>query len=69
MYNLIISLVFATAAFAVGVATTSTFVAGFIPGSIALLISYFLLARRTGGKFRVVAERAVAEVTRALEAG
>ena len=61
MYNIIISLVFATAAFAVGVATTSTMVAGFIPGSIALLISYFLLARRTGGKFRVVAERAVVE--------
>ncbi len=61
MYNLLISLSFAAAAFAIGAATTSTFVAGFIPGLIALLISYFLLARRTGGKFRVVAERAVQE--------
>ena len=50
MYNLIISLTFAAAAFAVGVATTSTLVAGFIPGTIALLIAYFLLARRTGSK-------------------
>ena len=42
MYNLIISLALAAAAFAVGVATTSTLVAGFIPGSLGLILADYL---------------------------
>ena len=61
MYNLIISLTIASVFFAIGMVTTGTTIAGVIPGSIGLLIAYFLLARRTGGKFKVVAEKAASE--------
>ena len=61
MYNLIIALVIACTAFALGMSITGILVAGFVPGAIALLIAYFLLARRTGNQFRVVAERAAEE--------
>jgi len=61
MYNLIISLAIAAGCFAIGMVTTGTTVAGIIPGSIGLILAYFFLARRTGGKFRVIAERAASE--------
>ena len=61
MYNLIISISIAALFFTVGMVTTGTMVAGITPGSIALIIAYFLLARRTGGKFRVIAEKAASE--------
>ena len=61
MYNLIIALSIAAASFALGMTIAGTLVAGFVPASIAMLIAYFLLARRTGNQFRVIAERAAAE--------
>ena len=61
MYNLIIALIIASAAFALGMSVAGSLIAGFVPGAIALLIAYFLLARRTGNQFRVVAEHAAVE--------
>jgi uncharacterized protein HemY len=61
MYNLIIALSIAAASFALGMTIAGTLVAGFVPASIGMLIAYFLLARRTGNQFRVIAERAAAE--------
>ncbi len=61
MYNLLITLGIASAFFALGMVVAGTLVAGFVPGLIALVIAYFLLARRTGKAFQQVAERAAAE--------
>ena len=67
MYNLLITLGIASAFFALGMVVAGTLVAGFVPGLIALVISYFLLARRTGKAFQLVAERAAAELGLAYE--
>lgn len=61
MYNLAIAIGIAAAAFLLGWAGGNTWVAGFIPGFLALIISYVLLARRTGQQLEVVLRRAMAE--------
>jgi len=61
MYNLLISLGIAAAFFALGMFVAGTFTAGFVPGVIALIIAYFMLARRSGRAFQSIAERAATE--------
>ena len=61
MYNLLIALGIAGDFFALGMVVAGTLAAGFVPGLIALLIAYFMLARRSGRAFQTIAERAAAE--------
>ena len=61
MYNLLIALGIGAASFGLGQVIGGETVAGIIPGIIGLLVSYFLLARRTGKAFQAVMEKAAAE--------
>jgi len=61
MYNLLIALGIATASFGLGQVVGGGAVAGIIPGIIGLVLSYFLLARRTGKAFQAVMEKAASE--------
>ena len=61
MYNLLISLGIAAAAFVLGQVIAGAAIAGIIPGLIGLVISYFMLARRTGKAFQQIMEKAGAE--------
>ena len=61
MYNLAIAIGIAAAAFLLGWAGGNTWVAGFIPAFLALIISYVLLARRTGQQLEAIMRRAMAE--------
>ena len=61
MYNLLIALGVAGALFAASVAFVHPWYAGVLPGLIGLLITYVLLARRSGKKFQAIADRAVKE--------
>jgi len=58
MYNLLIALGVAVGLFGVGVTWIGSVVAGIIPGTLGLLVTYVALARRTGKKFQVLAEKA-----------
>lgn len=62
MYNLLIALGLATLAFALGWYGGNTWVAGFIPGFIVLIVSYMLLARRTGQQLEAIMRRAMGEI-------
>jgi len=59
MYNLLIALVAGTLVLLAG--STVNPVAGFIPGSLVLIIAYFFLARRTGRKVQALMEAAMVE--------
>ena len=61
MYNLLISLGVAAALFGASVAFVHPWYAGIIPGLIGLLITYVMLARRTGKQFQALADKAVKE--------
>ena len=61
MYNLLISLGVAAGLFGASVSFVHPWYAGIIPGLIGLLITYVLLARRTGKQFQALAGRAVKE--------
>ncbi|MEL6346918.1 MAG: hypothetical protein AAFV53_27645 [Myxococcota bacterium] len=61
MYNLLISVAISVALFGVGFATTGEWVAGVIPGTIALGVTYFLLMRRTGRQLEVIMNTAMGE--------
>ena len=61
MYNLLISIGIAALAFLLGWLGGNTWVAGIFPAFVALLISYFLLARRTGRQLEAIMQRAMAE--------
>jgi hypothetical protein len=61
MYNLLIALAIASAFFALGMIVAGTLVAGFVPGILALIVAYFILARRSGRAFQTIAERAAVE--------
>jgi hypothetical protein len=61
MYNLLIALAIASAFFALGMIVAGTLVAGFVPGILALMVAYFILARRSGRAFQTIAERAAVE--------
>ncbi len=58
MYNLLISIGIALTAFAVGALTASP-LAGIIPGVLALLVAYFILARRTYKQIEGIAASAM----------
>lgn len=57
MYNLLISIGIAAVAFTLGSVVTGTFIAGFIPGILALGIAYVLLARRTTRQLQEAMEK------------
>ena len=59
MYNLAIAFGIGTVLFLVGALTTQTWIAGFIPGVLALIIAYIMLARRTGQKLQAIMETAM----------
>jgi predicted Zn-dependent protease len=61
MYNLLISLGVAAAVFGGSTLLVHPWYAGVIPGLIALLITYVLMARRSGKRFQAIADRAVKE--------
>jgi hypothetical protein len=61
MYNLLIAFAVAAVTFVLGWTFAGTTIAGFIPASLALLITYVLLARRVGKKFQSIATRATKE--------
>ena len=61
MYNLLIALAIATVIFVLGWSFTGTTIAGFIPASLALVITYVLMARRVGKKFQAIATKAAKE--------
>ena len=67
MYNLLISIGIAAAAFAVGALVTSSAVAGIAPAALALVIAYFFLARRTYKQVEVVAQTAMGELQTAQQ--
>ena len=60
MYNLLISLMAGALAFLGGLLYVDL-VAGIIPGTLVLFITYFMLARRTGRKLQALMELAMAE--------
>lgn len=61
MYNLLIAVSVAVVTFALGWGFAGTLVAGFIPGLLALVTIYVLLARRVGKRFQSIATRASKE--------
>jgi len=61
MYNLAIALGIATVLFALGTVVGGTWIAGFIPALLALVIAYFLLARRTGRQLETLLKSAMVE--------
>jgi predicted Zn-dependent protease len=65
MYNLLIAGGAAVAAYGLGVAVVGEWVAGLIPAALALIATYFVLARRTGKQLTAIFEQAMA----ALQAG
>jgi len=58
MYNLLIAIGISIVLFIVGSLVTGTLVAGFIPGSIGLAVTYVILARRSGKKLQALMTRA-----------
>lgn len=62
MYNLLIALGCAALGFLLGWFGGNTWVAGIFPAFLALFVSYFLLARRTGQQLEAIMRRAMAEV-------
>lgn len=62
MYNLAIAIGFAASGFLLGWFGGNTWVAGIFPAFVALFVSYFLLARRTGKQLEAIMRRAMAEV-------
>ena len=77
MINLLIALGSATAAFIVGMAVAGSWIAGFLPAILVLVIVYFVLARRTSNRLQALMERAgkaiqrqkIDEARRVLESG
>lgn len=61
MYNLGIAVAIAAAAFLLGWLGGNTWIAGIIPGVLALAISYVLLARRTGQQLEAILRRSMSE--------
>lgn len=61
MYNLALALGIATLAFVLGWLGGNTWIAGFVPGLVAVGVAYFLLARRTGRQLEDIMKRAMAE--------
>ncbi len=64
MLNLIIALALAAGAFVLGMAVAGHWIAGFLPSLLVLLISYFLLARRTSAQLQAIMELAGKSVQR-----
>jgi tetratricopeptide (TPR) repeat protein len=58
MLNLAISLVATLAVFVLGTLVAGTWIAGFAPAVLVLVLTYFLLARRTSNQLRAVMEAA-----------
>jgi len=58
MLNLAISLAATAAVFAVGTVVAGHWIAGFAPAILVLLVTYFLLARRTSNRLQAVMEAA-----------
>jgi tetratricopeptide (TPR) repeat protein len=58
MYNLLISLGSAAAAFLLGMAVAGHWIAGFLPAILVVLIVYFVLARRTSNRLQTIMEQA-----------
>ena len=61
MYNLLIALGIGAVFFVIGQVIAGAAVAGFIPGTIALVVASLFLARRTGKAFQTVMEKAAQE--------
>lgn len=64
MLNLIIAIAAAAAAFLLGMYVAGHWIAGFLPAILVLLISYFLLARRTSAQLQAIMELAGKSVQR-----
>ncbi len=64
MYNLLLAIAVAAVFYGAG-AWYAGWLAGFVPGAIALIVAYVLLARRSGRKLEAIIKRAMKE----MEAG
>ena len=61
MYNLAIAIAIAVVAYLLGWLGGNTWIAGIIPGVLALAIAYVLLARRTGQQLEAILRRSMVE--------